>query len=256
MAVSPSGKDKLLRHLRLYVGGYDLSGDSRTFGNAMGSFSEVDMTGWSELVRNYLADGWLQAGLTGYQALMNDTSGRALDQLQLSGDSQASQLSLCFGGGGEPAVPDPAYLLPSIQLNDLQGFDGSAAVFSGVDFRPDAAQYSSNFAKSLGIVLRGPTALSATLSASSSNSADNGVSTSSGFIAHLHILSTASGNFTFKIRHSADDSAWSDLVTFSADGSAVTAELASGAGTVNRYVAFDAARTAGTVTAVCAFVRN
>ena len=256
MAVTPSGKDKLLRHLRLYVGGYDLSGDSRTFGNAMGTFGEVDFTGWSELVRNYLADGWLQAGLTGYQALMNDTSGRALDQLQLSGNSQASQISLCFGGGGEPAVPDPAYLLPSIQLNDLQAFDGSAAVLSGIDFRPDAAQYTTNFAKAWGIVLQGPTALSATQAASSSISADNGASSSDGFIAHLHILSTSSGDFAFKIRHSADDSAWSDLVTFSADGSAVTAELASGTGTVNRYVAFDATRTAGTVTAICTFVRN
>ena len=105
-------------------------------------------------------------------------------------------------------------------------------------------------------MLQGPTALSATQAASSSISADNGASSSDGFIAHLHILSTSSGDFAFKIRHSADDSAWSDLVTFSADGSAVTAELASGTGTVNRYVAFDATRTAGTVTAICTFVRN
>lgn len=256
MAVSPSGKDKIMRYARLYIGGYDLSGDSRNFSNAMATYGEVNITGWSELVNNFLADGHLQAGVMGYQAIMNDTAGRSLDQLQLAGDSQASQLSLCFGGGGEPAVPDPAYLIPSIQLNDLVGFDGGAAVLSGVDFRADTAQYTANYAKPHGIVLRGPTSLGATLTASSANSADNGASSADGFIAHLHITATASGNFTFKIRHSADDSAWADLATFTADGSAVTSELQSGSGTVNQYVAFDAARVAGTVTAICTFVRN
>ena len=257
MAATPGGKNKLMRSARIYVGGYDLSGDSRTFGTAMGTFGEVDFTGWSELVRNYLADGWLQAGITGYQALMNDTSGRALDQLQLSGDSTASQLSLCFGSGGaDPAVPDPAYVLPSIQLNDLQGFDSAAAVLSGVDFRMDAAQYDANIAKTLGHVMRGPTTLSATLSASSSNTVDGGGQTTEGGFAILHILSTASGNFAFKLRDSSDDSSFADLASFTLDGSAVGSELITFSGTVDQYVGFDAARTGGSCVAVCTFVRN
>lgn len=256
MAVSPSGKDKLLRHARIYVGGYDLSGDSRSVSNLDNTFGEVDASGWSELVRNYLPDHMLQAGIRGYQAILNDATGRAFDQLKDA--ENTSQLSFCFGGGGEPAVPDPAYILPSIQMNDIAGFDSSLAVLSGVDFIPDASQMTDNFQAVMGNVLHGEGdgALSATLAASSSNSIDNGASSANGFIAIIHIIATASGNFAFKIRHSTDDSAWADLVTFSADGSTVTSELASGSGTVNRYVAFDAARTGGTVTAICTFVRN
>jgi len=256
MAVTFSGKDKLMRFTRLYVGGYDLSGDSRTFGNAQSEFNGVDLTGWDELVRNFLADGWLQAGITGYQALMNDATGRALDQLQLSGDSQASQLSLCFGGGGEPAVGDPAYVLSSIQMNDLMGFDSSAAVLSGIDFMPDASQLSSNFAKVLGHVLRGPTSLTATLSASSSNTVDGGAQTTAGGIAILHILATSSGDFAFKLRDSTDDSSFADLASFTLDGSAVGSELITFSGTVDQYVGFDAQRTGGSCTAVCTFIRN
>lgn len=256
MAVTPSGKDKVMRFTRLYIGGYDLSGDSRTFSSAQTAFNGVDMTGWSELVRNFLADGWLQAGLTGYQALMNDTTGRALEQLQFAGDSQASQLSLCFGGGGEPAAGDPAYVLPSIQLNDLVGFDSSAAVLPSVDFMMDAAQYDSNIAKVLGHVMRGPTSLSATVSASSANTIDGGAQTTSGGFAILHILATASGNFAFKLRDSADDSAFADLASFTLDGSAVGSELVTFSGTVDQYVGFDAQRTGGSCTAVCTFVRN
>jgi hypothetical protein len=256
MAVAPSGRDKLERYTRLYIGGYDLSGDSRSFSAAVSAFNPVDMTGWSELVRNYMADGYLQAGLTGYQALMNDATGRAFEQLQLAADSISSQLSLCFGGGGEPAVGDPAYVLPSVQMNDLIGFDSNAAVLSGIDFMLDATQYTANVAKVLGHVMRGPTSLSATLTASSANTVDGGAQSTDGFIAILHILATASGNFAFTLKDSADDSAFATLGTFTLDGSAIGSEIITGSGTVDQYVGFDAQRTAGTCTAICTFVRN
>lgn len=256
MAVTPSGKDKLMRYTRLYVGGYDLSGDSRTFGSATSVFDPIDLTGWDEYVRNYVADGLLQAGLLGYQALMNDATGQAFNRLKTAGDSNSSQLSLCFGGGGEPAAGDPAYILPSVQLNDMAAVDGGAAVLSGVDFMPDTSQFSTNYAKSLGHVMRGPTSLTATLTVSSSNTVDGGAQTTDGFIAILHIIATASGNFAFKLRDSADDSAFADLGSFTLDGSTVGSEIITGSGTVDQYVGFDAQRTAGSCTAICTFVRN
>ena len=253
MAVTTSGKDKVLRWTRIYVSGYDLSGDARTFGSLDNSFAEVDFTGWSEAVRNYLADGHRVVGVRGFQALMNDTSGRAFDRLKAA--NTAGRLSICFGGGGEPSAGDPAYHLPSIQMMAPQGLDGSAAAITA-DFIPDARQVSTLTDNPMGVVLRGPTSMSSTVTASSSNSHDNGGATTSGWSAILHVLSTSSGNFAFKIRHSSDDSSWSDLGTFTANGSAVTSELLTGSGTVNRYVAFNAARTAGTVTVVVTFARN
>jgi hypothetical protein len=187
---------------------------------------------------------------------MNDDTGRSLDQLQTAGDSIASQLSLCFGGGGEPAVGDPAYMLPSIQVNDLVGFDSQAAVLSGVDFMPDASQYDTNYAKSLGHVMRGPTSLTATLSASSANTVDGVAQSTNGGIAILQILATSSGDFAFKLRDSTDDSSFADLASFTLDGSAIGSELITFSCTVDQYVGFDAQRTGGSCTAICTFVRN
>jgi hypothetical protein len=254
MAVSGSGKDKLLRHARIYIGGYDLSGDARTVSSLDSRFGEVDITGWSEFVKNFLPDWHLQAGVRGFQALLNDTAGRAFNRLKDAENS--SQLSFCFGGGGEPAVPDPAYHLPSIQLGDMAGCDGKAAAIGPMDFLPDAGQFSTNFQKVLGFVLRGPTSLSGNLTASSATSVDFGAASSAGYTAIIHVLSTSSGNFAMTVKHSTDDSSFSTLGTFTTTGGSIGSELLTGSGSVNRYVAFDAQRTAGTITVIVTFVRN
>lgn len=255
MAVTASGKDKITTGMRLYVGGYDLSGDMMTFSSADMTYDTQDMTGWSQAVRNNYAL-WATSGIMGFQALMNDATAGAFARLKRTAGAQTgTQVSLCFGGAGAaPAVPDPAYLLPAVQMGDSVNTAG-AGILQG-DFLPDAAQYPTAGLMPMGVVLRGDTALSATLAASSANSHDNAGSTANGWHANLHVLSTASGNFTFKIRHSADDSAWADLGTFVADGSAITSETLSATGTVNQYIAFDAARVAGTVTVIVTFARN
>jgi hypothetical protein len=114
----------------------------------------------------------------------------------------------------------------------------------------------TNFYKPYGVVLQGAVSLSATQAASSAISADGVAASTAGWTAIIHILATSSGNFALKIRHSTDDSNWSDLGTFTTTGGAVGSELLTGSGSVNRYVAFDATRTAGTITAVVTFVRN
>ncbi|MEM7343003.1 MAG: hypothetical protein AAF485_02060, partial [Chloroflexota bacterium] len=67
-------------------------------------------------------------------------------------------------------------------------------------------------------------------------SVDNGVSTSNGGVGILHILGLSAGDtITVKIQDSADDAAWSDLLTFTLDGSAIGAERVAVSGTVERY---------------------
>jgi len=255
MAVTSSGKDKLTTGMRLYLGGYDLSGDARTFGTLLNSHETADITGWSEGLINYLA-AHRSVGVTGFQALMNDATGKAWGQLKTPGSNTGSQLSIGFGGGGsDPAVGDPAYHLPSIQFSANPAIDSNAVVFTS-DFMPDAGQVDSGVNNPAGVVLRGPTALSATLTASSSNSVDNEAAATNGWSAIIQVLSTSSGNFAFTIEHSSDDSAFSTLGTFTTTGGSVGSELLTGTGTVNQYVAFNAARTAGTVTVVVTFVRN
>jgi hypothetical protein len=67
---------------------------------------------------------------------------------------------------------------------------------------------------------------------------DNSASTSNGGAATLHVTAnTRNGNTTFKVQHSADNSTWADLITFSVVGSTtVTSERSTASGTVNRYV--------------------
>ena len=83
-------------------------------------------------------------------------------------------------------------------------------------------------------------ALSAETATVSSASVDNAASTADGGFATLHVTANTNNNSgVFKVQHSADNSTWADLVTFSTVATTVkTAEritVASGT-TVNRYI--------------------
>jgi len=250
MAVTTSGKDKLLRHARLYVGGYDLSCDARTVSSLDLRYEEADLTGWCELVRNYIPGSPLLTGIRGFQGLMNDTAGRSYAVLKDA--DNLSQVSFLFGGGGAPAVGDPAYLMPSVQLGDLAGWDSMAATISA-DFLPDSNQVAANTKKPLGVVLQNATGLTAT---TTNGSHDNEAGTTNGWQANLHVTATSSGDYAFVIEDSTNDSDWTTLGTFTADGSAVTSEYLTGSGAVDRYVRVVSTRTAGTVTAIITFARG
>ena len=94
MAATPSGKDKTLKCMRLHVGGYDLSGDARTFGTLDSTFWRADTTGWDESVYNFLSDGRRQVGISGLQVLMNDDTARAIRSLAPGRHPTRRQFSL------------------------------------------------------------------------------------------------------------------------------------------------------------------
>lgn len=249
MAATPSGKDKTMRWMRVHVGGYDLSGDARTFSSLDSTFGEADTTGWNESVYNYLSDGRRQVGIAGLQVLMNDDTGRGYAVLKDGGT--AYPISLFFGGGGEPAVPDPAYILPGLTLSGNAALDG--AIFTiNADAKFRATNYAAGSDNPHAVTL----SYGAKTSTTTGTSHDNEAASTAGWSAILHVTASSGGTWEFKLQHSTDDSSFSDLATFSADGSAVTAEYASGSGTVNQYVRLVETRTSGTVTTSCAFARN
>lgn len=249
MAATPSGKDKTLKHMRLHVGGYDLSGDARTFGTLDSTFGEADTTGWDESVYNFLSDGRRQVGISGLQVLMNDDTARGYTVL--SAGATAYPTTIFFGGGGVPAVPDPAYILPGLQMSGNASLDG--AIFAlNADMRFLATSYGAGSGNPHAVTL----SYGAKTATTTGTSHDNGAASTAGWSAILHITASSGGTWQFKLQHSTDDSSFSDLATFSANGSIVTAEYASGSGTVNRYVRLVETRTSGTVTTSCAFARN
>jgi hypothetical protein len=91
-------------------------------------------------------------------------------------------------------------------------------------------------------------------------SVDNGASSTNGGTAILHVTanSVSGGATTIKVQHSADDSTWADLITFSAvSASTVTSEQKVVTGTINQYVRVTAstAGSSGAITFHTGFAR-
>lgn len=247
MAATPSGKDKILRWARLYASGYDLSGDARTFGSCDLAVGEVERGGWSEAHRHFILDDVYTLGIRGFQALMNDATAGAFTRL--SDTTLTSIVDLVFGGGGEPAIGDPAYMLLAEQFNAMAEVDDRKGVLTA-DFLPDQGQYEAYQYYPLGILHHdAATQITATKNATS---VDWGAAHTAGGWANLHVLTTASGDYAFKLQHSTNDADWSDIsgATWTIDGSAIAAESTNFAGTINRYTRFVATRTAGSIYAV------
>jgi len=75
-------------------------------------------------------------------------------------------------------------------------------------------------------------------SATNGTAVDNSASSASGASGYLQAISLASGSVVVKIQESADNSSWSDLITFSTVGTSgvPTAERLTMSGSVARYI--------------------
>lgn len=80
--------------------------------------------------------------------------------------------------------------------------------------------------------------LTNTGTSASLTSVDNSASTSNGALFNLHLTAnTRDGAAVVKVQHSANNSTWADLVTFSSVSASVTdGESITSTGTVNRYL--------------------
>jgi hypothetical protein len=94
-------------------------------------------------------------------------------------------------------------------------------------------------------------------------SVDNAVSSANGGVAHLHVpTNSRNGAVTVKVQHSANNSTWADLVTFTATTNGVITsertEVAAGT-TVNRYTRAQVSTitgSTGSVTITVGFARR
>lgn len=227
-----------VRWFRLLVDEFDLSGDVRQVGNFGAVYPEEDSTGWSD-GRKTVTLGNPDIVLEGYQALFaKDGTGRSFDALIPIAERN---VSLAMGIGAAPAVGNPAFLSTFEQVSGQ--VDGTGTVALAVEFSGGLTGAAQE--RPFGVVLAPGTSLSAT---TNGTSVDNAAASTNGLVAMLHVTATASGSWTLKVQHSTNDSTWADLITFSANGSAITSERGTSSGTVNRYLRFQATRTAGTST--------
>ena len=208
------------------------------------------MTAWANTIMQYRNNQVRDVGITGFQALMNDTANSGAFSALKAPYTSPTQVTLAFGSLAEPTNGDPAYFLDAAQMSDTHGLDGEAHVIT-TDFLVDPDTYSGF--NPFGKILQGAVSLTAS---GDSASIDKGASSANGFHAILHVIASDGGAWTLEVEHSINDSDWTQLALFTANGSVITSEYASGVGTVNRYVQFTYTRTSGTITVVCAFGRG
>lgn len=144
----------------------------------------------------------------------------------------------------------------SIAKVEATSYDVSAPVG---DVVAASAELQADGGLDNGVALTGHAAVTATGTAASE---DHGASTSNGGIAVYHATAnTRDGATTIKVQHSADNSTWADLVTFSDLTAATTgsgiAVVASGT-TVNRYLRanYTLAGSTGSITFILSFARR
>ncbi|MFQ5433844.1 MAG: hypothetical protein ACE5FD_03120 [Anaerolineae bacterium] len=234
------------RWMRLIIDEFDLSGFSRTVGSFGSTFDEADVVAMSDGWHNVTL-GHPTAVFDGYQAIFaTDGTNDSHDALA---NVESRIISLPIGIKAVPAVGDPVFMTQAEQISYLpQGSDG---VLVDVAMSKDTNNVGAGTV--WGVLLAAGASLSST---TNGTSVDNGASSADGAVAYLHITATSSGNWAIKVQDSPDDAVWSDLITFSADGSTITSEAGTVSGTVDRYLRFQATRTAGTTTFWVSCLRN
>jgi hypothetical protein len=234
------------RWFRLIVDGIDLSGDARQIGQFGVNRQMANIEGWNSGVQHYTL-GHAEHILNGFQEVFNNTAATG-SHTELSAVEEYI-VSLCMGIRAAPAVGDPAFLSSFEQMNYT--VDGTEAVLVNAEFVKSITD--SDHEAAFGNVIAAGAALAAT---TNGTSIDNAASSANGAMAHLHVTVSDGGTWAFKVQDSPDDAAWSDLITFTADGTAVAAERGDATGTVDRHLRFQATRTSGTCTAWCTVVRQ
>lgn len=142
----------------------------------------------------------------------------------------------------------------------LQADDTSYEISSAIaDIVQASAEFQSTDAVEHGKILSSGSTVTAT---GNGTSVDNGTSTANGGAGFLSVpVNTRNGNITVKIQHSADNSTFADLITFtvvsSTSKTSQRVEVASGT-TINRYlrVNYTVAGSTGSATPVVAFTRR
>jgi hypothetical protein len=158
-------------------------------------------------------------------------------------------VSYVIGANTTPAVGDPTFHLLSGESQytvtpALNGVVGVTASFK-------AKGYGIEYGKLLWDA-------NATTDANGT-AVNHGAQTTAGGVGYLHITGLSSGDsIVVKIRDSADNNTYADLITFTLDGSAIGSERIAVSGTVDQYVRVEVDVTGASISfpIMVSFMRN
>jgi hypothetical protein len=217
----------------ILIGGYKFSTYASLY-EMMHDAGPVDVTGFTEGAQNFVPGlpvvtgkldmFWDSAANTVHPALSVFPTGTYLTILP-EGDTLGYQ-SLSF---------------PMMQSNYTpKGAPAGAITVGGLNW----LSYGNNVGLENGVSLFSGTITSTTTGTAVDDPTGGAVTAACGAVLHLWGTPLPADTYVIKVQHSPNGSAWSDLITFSANGATRTAErqiVASG--TINRYRRILATRT-------------
>jgi hypothetical protein len=227
---------------RLYVSGYDISGDVSSLGTIRGGHAQQDVTDITQSGHSRLL--LLRDGELAFSSFMNDSDGQAFDRLSTL---PTADVLATYGRG--TTLGNPCATLAAKQIN----YDGTRAADGALTWETSAQ--GQGFGLEWGVQLTAgirtdTTATSPATGLDTTASADFGLQT------YLHVFAFTGTSVTVTLQDSDDNS------SFAAIGSGVSFAAASAIGaqriatantqTVRRYVR---AITTGTFTEASFFVQ-
>lgn len=210
--------------------------------NASREIQAVNTTTFSHDDKTYIAG--LEGGSIAIQGLWEGSASAVDEQLDASIGSEAI-ITVCPQGFG--TLGNKAIMLKGEHISYQIRSTTTDAV------RIVAGGTADGGVRTAGVLLH---ILEQETTTENGSSVDNGAGTSNGGVGHLHVTAFSGTSATVKIQDSANDSAFSDLVTF-ASVTGVGAQRIPVTGTVDRYLRYAiTADNFTTMTLAVSFARN
>ena len=193
------------KHTRVYVDGYDLSGDARSIGPLINTYDEADLTGFSHAVKGGLP-GHATNGVGTLNATFNNTASTGIHSV-ISGAGNMRTVMVAQGMRAAPAAGDPVYMGEFEQVDYL--LDNATGTYLNVQFGNSSARASTFlYSKPWGDLLHANSA--ATAANSATGGIDGGAASAFGGYLVYQVFA-GNGTATISIDDSADDSSYSAL---------------------------------------------
>lgn len=229
------------RKAKVYVNGYDLTAFMRA-GSIQRTADMAEASPFMTDAKSYIP-GMHDATISGEG--MYDGAAAAIDEVLDAILGVATHANVLVDIGDE-AVGSVAH--------GMKAGETSKDVDTATD---DVAAVALEFQSSSGAercLIHKPLTVITTSNDGDGTSIDNGASSAYGGVGYLHVTSATGGSLVVKVQHSADNSTFADLITFTA-ATAIGSERVAVSGTVNRYTRASEALSASTQTYVMAFGR-
>jgi hypothetical protein len=185
---------------RLFVAGYNLSGDIGSIGRIGGGPATLDVTGIDKEAPERL--GGVRDGGIEFSAFFNDAAGQAHPRLKLL--PTADQI-VTYCRGTTLGNPGAALVGKQINYDPTRGQDGSLTI---------AVQALAN-GYGLEWGRQGTAGIRTDTGATNGSSIDDGAASAFGLQAYLHVFAFTGTSVTVKIQESSDNGgadAWADVV--------------------------------------------